>query len=288
MTQSSSFTGVVGASGTGKTTLVKHLTSNEPKRKTYIINSEKEYREEERNEEISWEQASDRNLENCNLIFEDLIGVRSKETKLIKKFVHFLLRRKNIHLFLVAHEIHNTGLFSLIPCMDFLYVTSGYKNDKVLKDLERVASFEPPCPEDFASLKHHYLKIDLKKKSCTVLNSNFERAQEAEKTDLRSKRNEVLKIVSCLPEGKILMQLFDIIFKNVPASLLAKDTLCLTLESKPGEDSEEKIHIVDYLAALRSPEKPKKGIKKVKKFLDKKVVIPNMLIKNPFLLRKDS
>ena len=157
MSHSSSFTGVVGSSGSGKTTLVKHLTSSNQNLKTYVINSEKEYREE-RNEEITWEQASDRNLENCNIIFEDLIGVRNKETKLIKKFVHFLLRRRNIHLFLVAHEIHNTGLFSLIPCMDFLYITSGPKNEKVMKDLQRVISYEPPCPDNFANVKHHYLK----------------------------------------------------------------------------------------------------------------------------------
>ena len=287
MTQSSSFTGVVGASGSGKTTLVKHLTNTKQSLKTYVINSEKEYREES-HEEITWEQASDRNLENCNIIFEDLIGVKSKETKLIKKFVHFLLRRKNIHLFLVAHEIHNTGLFSLVPCMDFLYLTSSPKNEKVLKDLNRLISYEPPCPDDFGSLKHHYLEIDLKKKSSQVLNANFEKAKEAERSDLKSKRSEVVKIASCLPEGDVLLQIFDIIFKCVSPSLLSKDSLCLSLQPKPGEvDSPEQIHIVDYLAAFRSKEKPEKSILKVKKFLDRKVVIPNMLVKNPFLRRQD-
>lgn len=282
MNQNSSCTCILGFSGSGKTTLVKHLTAQTGNSKTFVINSEKEY-DSEANEEISWEEASDRSLEKCNLIFEDLIGLRNKDSKLIKKFVHFLLRRKRINLFLVAHEIHNTGLFSLMPCMDFIYLTTGPKNGKILKDLKRMIPFEPGEPTDFQSLRHHYLKIDVKSQMSEMLNSKFEKMREAHRSDLVSKRKEVAKIIECLPEPHIILQLFDLIFKNIDPALLEKDTLCVNLQPKNSSDKPRSVHIVDYLAAHRSEEKPKKDILRLKKYMDSKVVIPQILIRNKYM-----
>lgn len=281
MTESkSSCVCIVGSSGSGKTTLVKHLTKG---RRTYIINSQGEYSNPE-NEEISWEDASTRKLENCNLIFEDLIGVRSKDTKLIKKFVHYLLRRKNIKLYLLAHEIHNTGLFSLVNCMDYIYVTSGKKNAKILKDLKRLINYEPGTPANFNSLEHHYLKINVTEEKSEVLNAEFEPAAIAAQDNLDSKRAAVLSIVECLPEAEILMKLFDLIFAGVEPDILHPD-LCVDLTARRAKAESSRVHIVDFLAALRSKHKPSHDIKRLKKYIDKKgVVIPQLLIINDYLL----
>lgn len=262
---------------------MKHLTSGG---RTYIINSQGEY-EGGGFEEITWEDASDRRLENCNLVFEDLIGVRAKETKLIKKFVHFLLRRKNIHMFLLAHEIHNTGLFSLVHSMDEIYITSGRKNEKTLRDLRRLIKYEPLEPSNFPELKHHYLKIDVPTGKSVLLNNEFEKASEAEQEDLASKRRNVLSIVSCLPESDMLMKLFDMVFKVLTPSHLNSQSLCIAMQSGSNKISGSKVHIVDFLAALRSEEAPSKDIANLKRFMDKKgLAIPQLLIRNPFLANK--
>ena len=278
----SSCTCIVGSSGSGKTTLVKRLTAG---RKTYVINSEGEYNESDK-EEISWEDASDQKIENCNLVFEDLIGVRAKETKLIKRFVHFLLRRKNIKLFLLAHEIHNTGLFSLVNNMDQIYVTSGRKSDKIIKDLKRLVKFEPPEPPNFGELEHHYLRIDLAQEKSQLLNSNFEEAIASSNQDLAQKRASVLGIANCLPEAEILMKLFDLIFSAVDHAILCPDSLCVDLTSKKPGGKNSKVHIVDFLAALRSKARPSKDVRRLKKYIDnKKAAIPQLLILNDFLLK---
>lgn len=264
---------VLGSSGSGKTTLVKHLAASNEKSKTYVANSHGEYEGSEF-ESVELEELLEKKIENCNLIFEDLIGMKQKDVKVIKQFIHFLLRRRKITLFLIGHEVHNTGFFSLLPSMDYIYVSSGPKNKKNVKDLRRILELEDIEADKFFLAPYHYLEICVKTGHQKFLNSDFENAQSKEEEDKMLKRAELSKYLLCLPEGKPMLTLFDIIFKNLPTSYLTKNELCLVL----GDSG--KIHIIDFLASLRSTEEPSKNIKKLKMYIDKQFVIPNTFIKN--------
>lgn len=227
---------------------------------------------------VDLEDVLELKLENCNLVLEDLISMKAKDTKTIRKLVHFLLRRRNITLFLVGHEVHNTGFYSLLPSMDQIYVTSGAKSKKIVKDLRRILELEEEQELDkFLLLPFHYLLIDPKAEKQLFLNADFESAQTAEEQDRASKRSELNKYLVCLPEGKAMLTLFDIIFKTLPTSYLTNEDLCLVLGSSG------KVHIIDFLSALRSKEEPSKPIKKLKMYIDKQFVIPNTFVVNPKL-----
>ena len=263
---------ILGSSGSGKTTLVKHLAKKNNKVKTYVTNSHGEYEKSEF-ESLDLEDLIDKKIEKCNLIFEDLIGMKARDFKMIKHFIHFLLRRRNINLFLIGHEVHNTGFFSLLPSMDFIYVSSGPKNKKNVKDLRRILELEELDSDKFLLAPYHYLEINVKEGSQRFLNNEFENAQTKEEEDKMLKRAELSRYLVCLPEGKAMLTLFDIIFKSLPASYLTND-LCLVL----GHSG--KIHIIDFLASLRSTDEPTKHIKNLKLYIDKQFVIPNTFIKN--------
>ena len=82
------------------------------------------------------------------------------------------LARRNITLFLVGHEVHNTGFYSLLPSMDQIYVTSGTKSKKIVKDLRRILELDEEQELDkFLLLPFHYLPIEPKAGSTLDIHS---------------------------------------------------------------------------------------------------------------------
>lgn len=278
---------VLGSSGSGKTTLVRLLLRQSKYKTTYLVNCKD--RSGYKNlghkiRELDWDACLEQRLKKCNIVFEDLITLQQKKQSVIKNIVHFLLRRKYINMFLVSHEIRNSGLFSLLEHADTVYTTSGFRNAKVLRDFIRIRPIKGLDVETFLGKKFHYLKTSMDDRSFQVLDSNLEDSTDSLGMSLASKRKAVETALKCFPEPGPMLVTFDLIFKNVDPDALTANDLCLLTKDK---GHPVKISIVDFLSSLRSREKPSRELRRLKQSLDKLFVIPDVFVANPYMKTKN-
>ncbi len=279
---------ILGSSGSGKTSLVRNLLSASRYKLTYIVNcnDKSDYRKakELKIKYLDWESCLESRLKKCNIVFEDLITLQQKKTSVIKKIVHFLLRRKYIHMFLVAHEIRNSGLYSLLEHANTVYMTSGFQNAKLLRDFSNMRPVKGLDPEAFMKKKFHYLKINMSDMTFRIFDDQLQDATQSLGMSLASKRSAVEAALKCFPNPAPLLVIFDLIFKNLEPDLLTTNDLCLLVRDADGKT--KKISIVDFLVSLRSSEKPAKELKKLKLALDKQFVIPKVFVTNRHMRKK--
>ncbi len=237
-------------------------------------------------EEMSWDPELLQDIQNCCVVFEDLIGPSHKKLTTIKKVVHYFQRRRNVSLYVLSHEIHHTGLYSLIGQMDKIYVTSGPKNAKLYRDLGKFQfRIEPSTLDALKAKEYHYLELNPKTGSCRILNSKLEDVMGSLRNDLMAKRSEVEKCLKAFPrQCVILMQIFDIIFKNFSSSLLTPNDLCIPINVGPSSRSRtRKVPIIDFLLSLRMAQRPDSDVLRLKKLIDSKMTLPRTLITNAHL-----
>ncbi len=283
---SSSFSSVciLGCSGSGKTSLVKSLLKIDG-RHVIVFNSNGEDYGDLDAEDREWNPDSLEDLQNCCVVFEDLIAPAPKKMATIKKVAHYFQRRRNVSLYILSHEIHHTGLYSLIGQMDKIYITSGPKNTKLYKDLAKFQfHIEPSTVEALKNKRFHYLEVNTKTGSYRVLNSKLEDVMDSLRNDLLAKRLEVEKCLKAFPtQCTILMQIFDIIFKNFSSSLLTPNDLCVPIKVGSAKSRTRKVPIIDFLLSLRLTTKPDRDVILLKRFMDSKLTLPRTLITNEYL-----
>lgn len=275
---------VLGFSGSGKTTLVKHLASKD-KKPIYIVNCKatNEY-QDVGGKPIGWSPKLFEKLKHCSLVFEDLVGAKQRELTSCREVLHYQLRRNQISLYILAHEVHNTGVFSLLGNMDKVYITSGAKNKKTVKDFLRHHPLENFDPEQFLRKKHHYLEINVEARSHQVLGPNFEPAKQTEEDKLSEKRKGVSQLLPAAEGRETLMSIFDIIFKNIdPERLTGNDYTLMIKDAGSKKGKSRRVSIVDFLLSLRNQDKPHQDIVLLKRYMDSNFVIPRMLITNQHL-----
>ncbi len=275
---------ILGCSGSGKTSLVKSLLKVDG-RHVVVFNSNGEDYGELDAEDREWNPDSLEDLQDCCVVFEDLIAPAPKKMATIKKVAHYFQRRRNVSLYVLSHEIHHTGLYSLIGQMDKIYVTSGPKNAKLYKDLAKFQfHIEPSTVEALKNKRFHYLEINTRTGSYRVLNSKLEDVMDSLRNDLLAKRMEVEKCLKAFPsQCTILMQIFDIIFKNFSSALLTPNDLCVPIKVGSAKSRTRKVPIIDFLLSLRLPTKPDRDVLLLKRFMDSKLTLPRTLISNEYL-----
>ena len=279
---------ILGSSGSGKTSLVKSLLKNSRYKLTYIVNcnDKSDYKKSShlKIKYIDWETCLESKLKKCNIIFEDLITLQQKKTSVLKKIVHFLLRRKYIHMYLIAHEIRNSGLFSLLEHCNTVFITSGFQNAKLLRDFTNLKPIKGLDSETFSKKRFHYLRINMAELSFRIFDDQLQDSTQSLGMSLASKRSAVEAALKCFPDPGPLLVIFDLIFKNVDPDMLTTNDLCLMTQDESGKS--KKISIVDFLVSLRSERKPAKELKRLKQHLDKQFVIPKVFVTNPYMKKE--
>lgn len=133
---------LIGRSGTGKSTLLKHLVSRMPPRRLlYLVNVRSDECEEySRNHRGGSSRVRQINLSglrevasHSTIIIEDIISMKNSEQISLREGINYTAHHKSCKIFCVTHTVYKTGIFSMMPLFHYIIFTSSRANLPIIK-----------------------------------------------------------------------------------------------------------------------------------------------------------
>jgi len=147
---------IIGRSGTGKSTLLKKLLENYPKKVcVYLVNVKSgeafEYTKGRSSEKIFHCKIG--GLEKINrgsvVIVEDLITMGTKDGDSLRHLLNYTAHHRFCKIFCVTHTIHKTGIYSMLPLFNYVIFTSSPSNVPIVRLTLMAFKIEKPQLENW-------------------------------------------------------------------------------------------------------------------------------------------
>jgi energy-coupling factor transporter ATP-binding protein EcfA2 len=284
---------IIGETESGKSTIMRSIVQQftRPDRSVYVVNDRtltSPY------EKIGWEKVA--KLEFATIIFEDIISCKKNEFVIIQEVLNFKAHHNHCNLVIcIAHSLHKTGMFGLLPYFNFVYIAAKPSSLKSFKALLREYDFPPETrPSHVDRLKsvrekYSYLMLDVNESTFKVTSAREIGTKETlPESDLqRGKRGvdapeaSASKFLGHLPKSQDKLRLFDIIYPSLPPRKFNSKDLTVTLRSKKW--GETRISLIDYISLLTDDQfAPTKDLLKLHKYLRvvKNICLPKTYASN--------
>jgi energy-coupling factor transporter ATP-binding protein EcfA2 len=133
---------IIGRSGTGKSTLLKHLVSRMPPRRLlYLVNVRADESEEYARSHAGGPQrvrhvqlsALREVASHSTIIIEDIISMKEREQASLREGMNYTAHHRSCKIFCVTHTVYKTGIFSMMPLFHYVVFTSSRANLPIVK-----------------------------------------------------------------------------------------------------------------------------------------------------------
>ena len=275
---------VLGTTGSGKSTLVKSITDLSPL-DVYVIGGGARDYNPNKYHHLTYEEFEEyeKDINNCNLIFEDIVKPSDVHNRIIYKCLVQNKRHQNINCFFNAHSIEKNNIHSLMPHFDYVIFTNAEKNDTVFNTF--VTKF---VKKDIAESNSFWKLFRTQEKTTYLRYNNVNKVFEI--IDVKGNilqnpnnklRNDLERYLSSFGNTKIALSFFDFLLKRFEPNLVSPDDFILVIEADKNKKLE--INIIDlvYFVTQKELERaPPKEIVQAYKILQKLYKLPVCFIGN--------
>ena len=241
------------------------------------------------------------------LILEDLINLQNSDVEVLRELLNYDTHHKQLYIFLLAHHIFKTKLYSMLPFFNILVFTNNasnliivkhsllqfsIENEKILRILSR---FKKLCKEKnfgyfvfntkkqnilfFQNLHSTPLPVFLNTDDAdNKSHKNELNNSDAHVSDLHSRFNNIAQNFKNSSAAK---SLFCIIIKSIPARHLREIDFSFEFQYSNGKKG--RVSIVDFIATLLDDSETlvvSSEMHFFNEYLKSKCCIPLVLVKN--------
>lgn len=129
---------VLGRSGTGKSSLLKHIATNLEKKTTlYLINVRadeiSEYTKIHKNTVSASLDTVHKASKNSYVFVEDIIQLSKQHEKKLRHLLNYDAHHRSQKVFCIAHTIHKNDIFGMLSLFHYIVFTSSPSNEPVIR-----------------------------------------------------------------------------------------------------------------------------------------------------------
>lgn len=301
---------ILGQTNTGKSFLVKDCAKHFVDKNLFVYNDrEQKFSRFIHPSKITYVSKIDE-LKNVPLhsvlILEDLINLQKKDLEVLRELLNYDTHHKKLYIFLIAHHIFKTKLYSLLPSFNIIVFTNNasnliivkhsllqfsFENEKILRI---ISQFKKLCKEKkfgyfvFNTKKHNLLFFQQLNSTPLAVFLNTDDS-ECHKTgnnstnDTGNSNNLDLRFSNIAQNFKNSIgakSLFSIIVKSIPSRHLRE--IDFTFEFQYSNGKKGRVSIVDFIATmlLETEKTPTSEMIFFNEYLKSKCCIPSVLVKN--------
>ena len=297
---------VVGHTGSGKTELITSLCL-ETQKKNYVVNNNAFNTEYPKNfERIEWEEVY--KLKNCNLIFDDCVGLTNREYDIISNSINRLSRHNNINVYVITHSLMNNNLYGLTRLLPYVILMSNSHPENAKKILRSSCCFDMKDVENYLRIfaleqrpykfflfnaRKKEFKISSKEEIRDLIPNNKDIVNEmptgGKSVEISSDYVErAKKILELRPNCKESKLIFQIINDKYMSQINPLDYTITLMEDK--SEKKAKFSVLDlcvYLASDKTEREDEHSSNmRLFQFISEDLDLPKILIRNRKILEK--
>lgn len=307
---------VCGPSCTGKTFFIRHqLKRSFPNTKIYALNASPDLLDLPQVKPVeTFEDLA--NVREAGVVCDDLIMPTEAQMTCLKKILNVHMHHHRVTpVFLAAHSVVRNNLTQILTFLTHIVFTSTRANLASLQSCLRHLGYPMKSQEAFKKLflrpqeGFGYFALDLRQGTFEPQSlgpslphpqslggkdptpRSTQRPPGVSQKDLRLSRaakivHNAKKILQDHPRSERLLVMLELILNVLPLQPQAIDPETLTLFftwKTLAEQSRVKLNLVDYLLALIDTEKPPSSIRKLHRYVSKRLSFPAHFVENKHL-----
>lgn len=299
---------IVGQSGSGKTRVAVrlirqyragengHLVSHNP---VLVLNGSADVPSDYKRAE--WSTVLEEARE-CSLLVDDILAPDKAVLRTLRELLNKHCRHKRISpVCLVLHSINNTGAVSLLPFINYIWLTATTSNENSLRYLLTYYRFPLDQTTEITERFKHAsglsdysaFQLDVGKKLFTHVSGSGDSGGEGGGSEERERDSSpspadffasaAKTCIDLLPQKEKANATFKMLVECLPRRLMDPKDLTITLSAR-NSDQSRKISLVDYIATLQDRDlRPSSTMRMLHHYVSGQVRLPDILVDNAVL-----
>lgn len=285
----------IGPSGSGKSSAIVRAVKSFAPSRVYVVNTTPEgfLGDQSLDCEVVQEelQSLPHDERGVSYVIEDVQNISKTDREIVFKLFNVTSRATGSQVHVATHSVKNTGAYSLLPFVNFLFLTSQMINLRTLSTVLKYyfyrdpsaveASFSRMQPGQYFVLTPPnlgYVVMDKTLSEVGTLDCQDEGSADLE-DETPISRETILDYFKHLPNRDEFVPLVDFFLRNFSSGYLRKSDLSVKLITRTGRDP--RVSILEYFYVLNSEDSsPTRDIRMFHDFLKSRIVFPSYLIKN--------